>query len=341
MLSVDGSDGGGQLLRTGLALAARTGTPVRFESIRGSRPDPGLRPQHLAAVELLAQYCDADLKGAPPDSETLVFEPGESRTHSLSVDIPTAGSATLLLDAVLPLVTVIDEPLTVTATGGTDVKWSPPVAYVRHVKLPLLARFGLDAALERTSVGYYPVGDGGLTFRLPPSSLSPIELGARGSLEAVDVYSKASTDLEDSDVADRQADRTRERLDAANVPLGERTVEYVETDSTGSSITVRARYDRTLAGFDALGEPGRPSETVADIAIDDFERFHGTRAAVDRHMADQLLVFLALVGGRVAIPEATDHVQTHRSLLAEFGYEVSLESTNGVAILSSPIDSTG
>jgi len=339
MLTIDGSNGGGQLLRTGLALAVRTDTPLRFESIRGSRPDPGLRPQHLAAVELLADYCDADLEGARLDSETLVFEPGESRTQTLSADIPTAGSATLLLDAVLPLATAIDAPLTVTATGGTDVKWSPPVAYVRHVKLPLLARFGLDAALERSSVGYYPAGGGEVTFRLSPSSLSPIELDERGSLAAVDVYSKASTDLEDSDVADRQADRASDRLDAADVPLGERAVEYVETDSTGSSITVRARYDRTLAGFDALGEPGRPSETVADMAVDDFERFHGTRAAVDRHMADQLLVFLALAGGRIAIPEATDHVRTHRSLLAEFGYDVSLESEGGTVTLASSGDS--
>ncbi|MCU4718681.1 RNA 3'-terminal phosphate cyclase [Halapricum hydrolyticum] len=339
MLTIDGSDGGGQLLRTSLSLAVITDTSVRVESIRGSRPEPGLKPQHLAAVELLAEYCDADLEGASLGSEALVFEPGETRRHALSVEIETAGSVTLLLDAVLPLATVIDDPLTVTATGGTDVKWSPPVAYLRHVKLPLLARFGLDAELEVGRIGFYPKGGGEVTLRLSPSSLSPIELDARGSLRAVDVYSTASADLEDSDVADRQADRVFERLDAAALPPGERTVRYVETGSTGSSLVIRARYDRTLAGFDALGEPGRPSETVADLALEDFERFRETDAAVDRHMADQLLVFLALAGGRVGCPAVTDHVRTHRSLLSEFGYDVTLESEDGTAVLSSPVDS--
>ncbi|QSG07385.1 RNA 3'-terminal phosphate cyclase [Halapricum desulfuricans] len=335
MLTIDGSDGGGQLLRTSLSLAVITDRPVRIESIRGSRPKPGLKPQHLAAVELLAEYCDADLEGAALGSETLTFEPGDVRRQTLSVDIGTAGSVTLLLDTVLPLATVIDDPLTVTAIGGTDVKWSPPVAYLQHVKLPLLARFGLDAELEVDRVGFYPKGGGDVTLGMSPSSLSPIDLDARGSLRAVDVYSTASVDLEDSDVADRQADRVRERLDGAGVPIGERTVEYVETRSTGSSLVVRARYDRTLAGFDALGEPGRPSETVADLALEDFEQFREIDAAVDRHMADQLLAFLVIAGGRVAVPELTDHVRTHRSLLSEFGYDVSIDSGDETVLLTS------
>ncbi|WP_229110652.1 RNA 3'-terminal phosphate cyclase [Halapricum desulfuricans] len=336
MLTVDGADGGGQLLRTSLSLAVITDTSVRIESIRGSRPEPGLKPQHLAAVELLAEYCDADLEGAALGSEALVFEPGDMRRHTLSADIETAGSVTLLLDTVLPLATVLDDPLTVTATGGTDVKWSPPVAYLRHVKLPLLARFGLDAELEVDRVGFYPKGGGEVTLRLSLSSLSPIDLGARGSLRAVDVYSTASADLEASDVADRQADRVFERLGETGVPPGERTVRYAETRSTGSSLVVRARYDRTLAGFDALGEPGRPSEAVADLAVEDFEQFRETDAAVDRHMADQLLVFLAIAGGRVVVPERTDHVRTHRSVLSEFGYDVSIDSGDETVLLTSP-----
>ncbi|MEF8976832.1 MAG: RNA 3'-terminal phosphate cyclase [Halapricum sp.] len=329
MRTIDGSEGGGQLLRTGLTLATITDTPVRIEGIRGSRPEPGLKPQHLAAVELLADYCDADIEGDELDAETVIFEPGEGRQTALETEIPTAGSVTLLLDTVLPLATAIEETITVTATGGTDVKWSPPVAYPQRVKLPLLARFGLDASIDVERTGFYPAGGGEVTLSMSPSSLSPLELDERGSLQAVDVYSKASEDLEDRDVADRQADHAGERLDSMGVPPGERVVEYVEADSTGSALMVRARYDRTLAGFDALGERGRSSEEVADRAIEDFEAFRGTDAAVEAHMADQLLVFLALAGGRVTVPSVTEHVRTTLSLLEAFDYGVELDRTDG------------
>ncbi|MFC7134863.1 MULTISPECIES: RNA 3'-terminal phosphate cyclase [Salinibaculum] len=337
MLSIDGATGGGQILRTALTLAAVTDTPFRIENIRGERPEPGLGAQHLAAVDLAADLCDATVEGAERGAESLTFEPGEERQTSLSVAVGTAGSLTLLFDAVLPVAAVIDDPLRVTATGGTDVKWSPTMAYFRRVKLPLLARFGLDAAVTLDRTGFYPAGGGEATLTAGPSSLSPLALDSRGTLDRVDVYSKASESLEERDVADRQADQATDRLTAAGFSVGEPTVEYVPAHSPGSALLVAGVYEDTVAGGDALGEPGRTSEAVADSAVDRFLDFHDGDAAVDEHMADQVLVYLALAGGRVRIPAVTDHVETNLAVLSAFDSDLSLEREgDGAVVEASP-----
>lgn len=325
MLVVDGAEGGGQLLRTALSLSTVTGTPFRIEAIRGERPNPGLKPQHLTAVEVVAELCDAEVEGAELGADSLTFRPGDERRTSLRADIGTAGSVTLLFDTVLPIAVVGDEPCRLTATGGTDVKWSPTVEYHRSVKLPLLAAQGVDAAIDLAKTGFYPAGGGEATLQVTPAPLSPFDLDRRGDLDGVELYSKASESLADRNVADRQAAHAREKLDAMGVPATVQRVEYVETASPGSSLLLRADYERTVAGFDALGERGRTSEAVAEDAVRRFTAFHDTDAAVDSHVADQLLVVLALVGGCVRIPALTDHVRTNLALLDRFGSDVDID----------------
>jgi RNA 3'-terminal phosphate cyclase (ATP) len=325
MLTVDGTAGGGQLLRTALSLSTITGTPFRIEAVRGARPNPGLKPQHLAAVRVVADYCDAAVTGAELGADTLTFRPGEERRTTLAADIGTAGSVTLLFDTVLPIAVTGDEPLALTATGGTDVKWAPTMAYHRLVKLPLLADCGIEAGVDLTRTGFYPAGGGEATLRTEPSSLSPVALDRRGELERVEIHSKAAASLADREVADRQAERASEELAAAGLPVDIRRVEYVEADSPGSSLLLRGVYEGGLVGVDALGERGRPSETVAEDAVREFGAVHATDAAVDRFMADQLLVVLALAGGHVRIPSLTDHVRTNLDLLAQFGSDVAVD----------------
>lgn len=325
MLTVDGTVGGGQLLRTGLSLATVTDTPFRIEDIRGSRPTPGLQPQHLAAVRLVADLCDADVEGAELGADSLTFRPGDTRRTPLRADIGTAGSVTLLFDAVLPIAVTYDEPFRLTATGGTNVKWAPTVEYHRLVKLPLLADRGLDAGIDLLETGFYPAGGGKATLRTAPSSLSPFDLETRGALERVEIHSKAAEVLAERNVADRQATHARKELEAAGVPSEIRTVEYVPTRSPGSSLLLRGAYEHTLVGFDALGERGRTSEEVATGAVQQFTAFHGGDAPVDPFMADQLMVPLALAGGRVRIPSATAHVRTNLALLDAFGSDMRLD----------------
>ena len=327
MLDIDGTDGGGQILRTALSLSVVTDTPFRIAEVRRSRPTPGLQPQHLAAVELAGACCGADLDGVEVGADQLEFVPGDDRETTLNATIDTAGSLTLLFETMLPIGAVAPVPLTVHATGGTDVKWAPTMAYYRRVKLPLLARFGLDATVDVRRHGYYPVGGGAATLETVPASLSPLQLDERGPLEAVEVYSRATDSLADQEVADRQASHAAERLRAAEYPVGVESVEYVPADSPGSSLLVRGVYGRTLLGADALGERGRPSERVADLAVEGFERAHAASAPVDSHMADQLLVFLALVGGSVRLPTVTDHVRTNLRVLQAFGSDIELVET--------------
>lgn len=334
MKEIDGSEGGGQLLRTSLALAAIQDRDVRLTGIRGDRPEPGLKHQHLAAVNAIAAACNATVGGATLGSQTVEFEPGRPEGGHIEVDIRTAGSITLLFDAVFPLALSLEDPLAVTATGGTDVKWSPPTSTYTHTKLPLCRQFGLHAAVERHRTGFYPAGGGRATLSLAPSKLAPLELARRGSLRGAYVYSRESRDLADSNVAARQAGTARARLDAADIEVVEEVVATAETHSAGSALTVVLDYEETYAGFDALGEPGKPAEKVADEAIERALSFHDGDAVVDRHLADQLLVFLALAGGELAIPALTDHVTSSLDLLSVFGLDVSVDTTADSPILS-------
>ena len=323
VIEIDGSDGG-QLVRSALSLSMLTAEAVRIENVRGARDDPGLKHQHLAAVELAAEVCDADVEGARLGAETVGFDPGPVEGGRYAVDVGTAGSATLVFDAVLPLAARIDDALSVTVRGGTDVAWSPPADYYRAVKLPLLRRHGVQAAVDVDRRGFYPEGGGVATLHVAPSAPAEIRLTERGERESVRIYSVATEDLSDSEVAERQALGAENAL-PGGVAVEERAARYVDVRSTGSALTIRADYESGVAGFTALGEPGTPAEEVGETAAMAFEEFEATGGTVDRHLADQLLVFLALAGGELAIPEVTNHVESSVDLLGKFGVDVEIE----------------
>jgi RNA 3'-terminal phosphate cyclase (ATP) len=319
VLSLDGSDAGGQPLRTALALSVCTDTAFRMENVRADRPDPGIKPAHRAAVDLLAAACDAEVEGADLDSETVVFEPGDGpRGHSLTVDVGTAGSVPLLADALLPVATVLDDPLSATLVGGTDVAWSPPADYLRRVKLPLLRERGLDAAVEVERRGFYPAGGGRLAVDLRPSTLDPLELTERGAFESLRVYAVESESLADADVAGRMATSVEGTV---SVPVASKT-ESVESDSPGAVVTLAATATRARAGFSALGERGVPAEAVGERAAERFESWRAGGAAVDVHLGDQSLLWLALAGGAASVPEVTEHVRSNVETIRAFGFDV-------------------
>ncbi|MDS0475331.1 RNA 3'-terminal phosphate cyclase [Natrinema sp. 1APR25-10V2] len=344
--TLDGSSAGGQFLRTALALSVLRNEPVRLEGVRGDRPTPGLAHQHLAVLETMADLCDADVSGAELGAETIEFDPGleggDGRLEGgeYAVDIGTAGSVTLLFDAVLPLATILESPLSVTVTGGTDVAWSPPLDYFRRVKFPLIRRFGVETTCEVDRRGFYPDGGGRATLRLEPSTLESIAILERGSFEGVRLYSTESESLADRDVAHRQAEGALERLDPGAGEVLERRETTTESLSPGSALVIRVDHGTGIAGFSALGERGKPAERVGEDAADAANRFLEGVAPVDRHMADQLLVLLAVAGGRVRVPAVTDHLQAGCELLAEFGVDVRLERADETAAVSvaSPLD---
>lgn len=333
MTELDGSGGGGQLVRTALALSAVTGDPFEMENVRGARDTPGLRHQHVAATRAVAAACNADVEGDEIGSETVRFDPGAVNGGDIDVTVGTAGSLTLVFDALLPLATALDDRLTVAVEeAGTDVPRAPPVDYFRHAKLPLLREYGVDAAADVESRGFYPDGGGAATLSLGPSGPDPLDLDTRGSLNRLSVYSVATTELRAAEVADRQAQHVVNAVDL-DVEI-EATANYVTAASAGSVLVVVADYEGSRAGFGRLGERGTTSESVADSVVQEFRRFRHGDAAVDAHLADQLLPFLALAGGEVTIPSVTDHVDTCLDVLEAFGYPVSVEDRDGHVLLS-------
>jgi RNA 3'-terminal phosphate cyclase (ATP) len=322
VLEIDGSTGGGQVVRSALALAVIAERPVRITDIRANRPEPGLKPQHLAVVETLADISNASVDGAARAAETIEFTPATPTGGRVTADIGTAGSVSLVFDAVLGLAATLDEPLAVTATGGTEVNWSPPLLGHRRVKLPFCRNFGLQAAIDRSRTGFYPAGGGRATLHLAPSSLTPLALGERGGFRGARIYSLASMDLLDGAVARRQAETARDALTEAGIEVLATETRSAAAESTGSALVIELEYARSRASFDALGEPGLPADDAATSAVTDALNFHDSSAVVDRRLADQLLPFLAIAGGEIRIPEITAHVQSHLALLERFGYEL-------------------
>jgi RNA 3'-terminal phosphate cyclase (ATP) len=322
MIEIDGSKGGGQMLRTALTLSAVKSEGFRMGNIRGSRSNPGLKNQHLECVKTMERICDAETEGAELNSEELVFRPEEMRNESFTANIGTAGSVTLLLDTVLPVTSQFSSGFGLTAKGGTDVKWSPTLDYLKHVKLPLLRSFGVKAEVDRARTGYYSAGGGEVELNTEEHSLEKINISDRGELRRFKIYSRSSKELQEQEVADRQAYEAARKLKNSHtsVPI-DKTVSYEETDSPGSSLLVKAVYENSIVGFDALGEKGKKAEKVAQEATQEFKSFHSSEAAVDEYMADQLLVFMAVIGGEIRVPGVNSHVQTSLEVLRMFGSE--------------------
>jgi RNA 3'-terminal phosphate cyclase (ATP) len=335
MLHLDGTDGGGQLVRSALTCSLLTGEGFELAGIRGDRPTPGLKPQHLAAVHLAADLADATVAGDDLESETLRFDPGDVTPGEYAVDIGTAGSVTLLCDVVLPLAARLDGQLTVTAEGGTDVKWSPPLDFFRHVKLPLLHEAGWNATLDVERRGFYPVGGGAVTLSLAPSTPARFALTERGERVEATVYAVETEHLAEADVADRLASQAVEGLRASDWSVDART-RTVASDSPGAVVVARLGFEDGVAGVSALGEKGMPAEDVADRAVDAAAAFESEPGAVDVRLADQLVLPVALAGGAVRISEVTAHVETNVDLVRAFGFDVRVADRECGAMLEGP-----
>jgi RNA 3'-terminal phosphate cyclase (ATP) len=323
MIEIDGAhgEGGGQLLRTALSLAAVTGRAMRIEHIRARRSRPGLRAQHLAAVRAVAEICDARTDGAALDSRSLYFGPRQSpQPGQYQWDIGTAGSASLVFQTVLWPLAFADGPSQVTVIGGTHVDWSPPVDYIQRVYLSSVSSMaGIEAAqVEIGEWGWYPRGGGSIRASVPGSvQLHGVELLERGSLRKVSVLSAASNLPEH--ILQRQAERAGLLLRKQGIkPQVERIAP--PSPGQGTAVFVMAEYDRTRAGFTSYGRIRKPAERVAEEACRDFVRFHKRGRPVDRYLGDQLLLPLALASedSKYAVSDVTQHLTTNAWLIQQF-----------------------
>ncbi len=300
-----------------------TGRTVRVYNIRAGRPRPGLRPQHLLSARAVAEISGGELDGAHEDSTELVFRPGAVNGGSYSFDVASfkssAGSVGLVFQTICLPLCFAHTGSRVVIKGGTHVEWSPPVDYIKEVFLPAVGSMGVEAGIDLLRWGFYPIGGGMVDVTVRPSRLPlrPFRVVERGRLRRVAVLS-AVANLP-VDIARRQLERTMERLRDASFEAEGRRMS-VPSPGRGTFLFILAEFDNTRAGFSALGARGKRAEAVADEAVDSFLEYMKSPAAVDRHLADQILIAAALAGGDSVFTTAgmTGHLATNVRVIERF-----------------------
>jgi RNA 3'-terminal phosphate cyclase (ATP) len=319
MLTIDGSygEGGGQILRTALALSAVLDRPVLIEKIRAGRKNPGLQAQHLAGVRALAQVTGAKVEGATVGSVSLSFAPGGIAGGAYQWDVGTAGAISLVLQTILIPLARARASSRVAITGGTHVPWSPPFPYIEQVLLPVLADMGLRASLTLRRWGFYPKGGGMVEGTVEPSVLRPLTLIHRGPVKEIGGLSAvAGVPLT---VAERQRDRALSHLKALGVSCRIDCCS-VEARNPGTVLFLLVACEGGRAGLTSLGEKGKPAERVADEACDQVFAYLDRVGVADPFLADQLLVPMTLASGcsSLTTTRVTEHLLTNRWVVEQF-----------------------
>ena len=323
-IRIDGSygEGGGQILRTSMSLAALLGVELEIVHIRAGRKKPGLMAQHLTGVQATAEITDGELEGAELGSQTVRFRPGEIQGGSYLFDVSevraSAGSTGMIFQSIAPVLAFAGERSEVVLKGGTHTNWAPPIDYLREVFLPMVRGMNLNLTIETEHWGWYPEGRGVVRVTVAPtSSLKGIDMTDRRDLIGIEGRSVLSN-LPIS-IAERQRDRTLKRLEAEG--LGARIdVAEVPSVGRGTFLFLLIRYAGGVSGFSALGARRKRAERVADEAVVPFLDHHRSGAAVDPHLADQLILYMALAGGRstLEVSRISQHLLTNIWVIAQF-----------------------
>lgn len=334
MIAIDGSrgEGGGQILRTALSLSCLFREPFRILNVRKGRPKPGLMPQHLAAVEAARRISAGQVSGDRPGSTELVFSPGAVAGGGIVLDIGTAGSTVLVLQTIVPALLFASGESEVVISGGTHVPFSPSYHYAAGVFAPALRKLGLDIRLSIESYGFYPRGGGRIRAHLlPAKAIAPLRAVERGKLLAV--RGESGVGNLPLAIADRQKEaalaKVRPAIRGSGIQADVR-VASVQTPGQGTFIFLAAESEGTVAGFCALGARGKRAEKVGEEAADAFLDHDATGAAIDPHLADQVVPYLAMSFGESVFTTSrvTQHLLTNLwavGLFRPFRYDVEGE----------------
>jgi RNA 3'-terminal phosphate cyclase (ATP) len=295
---------------------------IEITNIRANRQDPGLGNQHCAAVQAVAGTCDANISGCRKGSTHIRFTPGEIRPREIRIDIGTAGSIPLVLQAWIPV--ALREGGSIIVSGGTEVWHSPTIDYMAQVFIPVLCRFGASVDLGITRRGYYPRGGGNVTMQVSSSRLSPIILSEKDGRAACGICS-CSSNLPDH-VTSRQARSAEDVLGATLGMSCPTTIDRRTGESTGSSCTVWAG----TKGGSSLGRRGLRAERVGEQAAYQLLDAMKKPGEVDEYLSDQLLIYIAQYQGRYSTHTRTMHALTMCWLLGLFGYRITGEGEGKV-----------
>lgn len=340
MIKFDGSylEGGGQIIRTALALSVLTQKPFTLENIRANRQEPGLKQQHLVGVRAIRDICDGVVEGAQLGSTKITFYPRKiTKGMELTVDIETAGSITLLLQTLLLPCMFSGKRFQLTLKGGTDVSWSPQYDYFANIVFPHFLRYGAGS-LSLKKRGYYPKGTGEIFLDMKKKLLfdeiisgvtciKKFSLFEQGTLVKIAGVSHASSDLADARVAERCGQAATAHLLKWKVPV-EIMSSYGNSASTGSGITLWAIFtgkstdtdtiDPIRLGADVLGEKTKRAEVLGEECAVQLSNAIKSAAPVDKYLADQLIPLLGIVGGEMTVEQISNHTLTNIYVVEQF-----------------------
>ncbi len=319
MLEIDGSrgEGGGQMVRTSVAMATVTGRPTHLTRIRENRPTNGLSKQHCAAVNAVAEMAGSQVTGNTIGSRELLFEPGNEHVYDIQMNIGTAGSVSLVLQAMLLAARNHKKRLTVDISGGTNVMWAPPIDSYQHLLFPLMGRMGINADVRIIERGFYPQGGGRVIASLDPiSRIHPLEIESLGDLVAIRgvCFSQRLPDWITKDVI-RSCEDT-----LAPVADVEFDVQKTEGDSRGAGVVLVAEFENGMLGSNALTSRGHTADKAGEDAATDLLREMTSGATMDVHTADQLLPYMAMAEGKSAfsVSRISKHLLSQMDTLESF-----------------------
>ena len=335
MITIDGSqgEGGGQVLRSSLALSLVTGKPFAITNIRAGRKRPGLMRQHLTAVNAAAEVGRAQVRGAGLRSSALTFEPGELHAGEYHFAVGTAGSATLVLQTVLPALLCAPGPSTLRLEGGTHNPWAPPFDFLTRAFLPLVNRMGPTVAARLVRPGFYPAGGGEFHVSITPADkLEPIELLQRGETRRVSATAKVAH--LSRNIAERELRIIGRKLGLSQPDL--LVEEVAGSRGPGNVVTIEVETDHVTEVFTGFGERVIPAEMVADKAVQEARRYLSKGVAVGEYLTDQLLIPLALAGGGAFCTGGLSrHAQTNIEVIKMFldvEFEIDRETPPGCVV---------
>jgi RNA 3'-terminal phosphate cyclase (ATP) len=344
MIEIDGSygEGGGQILRTALSLSCLFKKPFRIFNIRKARKKPGLMPQHLTCVRAAQLLSNAEVTGDQKGSTELLFLPKEIKGGDFYFDIGTAGSTSLVLQTIIPSLLFLKEKATITLKGGTHVPFSPSFHYLDRIFASFLKRMGIDVHLSIESYGFYPKGGGKVRADIfPVKNIKPLNIPDRGRI--LKLMGHSGVGNLPLSIAERQRNAllkslithgfTEKQLIIPPCPPLEKGGQVgfdielldVPTPGQGTFIFLHSESENSIAGFSSLGERGKKAEAVGEEAVIEFFRYFSTNAALDSHIADQIVLYLSLCKEESVFTTSciTQHVLTNLwviGLFHEFRY---------------------
>ncbi|OYU43748.1 MAG: RNA 3'-phosphate cyclase [Burkholderiales bacterium PBB4] len=324
LLELDGSigEGGGQILRTSLALSMCTGRPMAIQRIRAKRPKPGLMRQHLTCVQAAVSVCGAKVEGAELGSQTLVFEPGPVRAGDYAFNVGTAGSCTLVLQTVLPALMLCAESSQVSLSGGTHNPMAPPFHFLERCFAPLLQRLGVGLDLHLRRLGFYPAGGGEVSAVVQPAAggLQPFDLTDRGAVQ--EAFAECFAPALPSSVAVRELAALARALGWSGEQL--RTPAVRQNEGPGNALLATMAYAHVNEVVTVFGEKGVSAEQVAGALVKEVKAYKASEGALGQHLADQWMLPLALAvlerGGSASFTctEMTQHATTNIGVIEQF-----------------------